>query len=84
MSAVDEIEFTSKIKYIIARMKEKGYDPYEQLAYYVLLKGNPYFITSHGDARVMIKELEIKDIYDYLNKNGVDWSKWLKNDKFKK
>ena len=78
-----EIEFTRKIEYIIAMLKEKGYDPYEQLAHYVLLNGNPYYITSHGNARGVIGELDIKDIHEYLNEKCVNWSRWLKNDRLK-
>ena len=79
---MDEIEFKRKMEYIVSMMKEQGYEPYEQLAYYVLLDGNPYFITSHGNAREMINKLKLKDIYDYLSKNGMNWSRWLKDDKF--
>ena len=77
-----DINFIMKIEYIINRLKEKGYDPYEQLMCYVLLDGNPYYITSHGDARSVIKELDVNDIRKYLDEKGVDWRKFLGDGKY--
>ena len=77
-----DVNFIMKIEYIINRLKEKGYDPYEQLMWYVLLDGNSYSITSHGDARSVIKELDINDIRKYLDEKGVDWRKFLGDEKY--
>ena len=71
-------DFTGKIEYIITMMEEKGYNPYEQLACYVLLQGNSNYITSHGGARMLIKELDINDIYEYLRNKGIDFNKFLR------
>ena len=77
-----DVDFIMKIEYIINRLKEKGYEPYDQLMCYVLLEGNQYYITSYGDARSLIKELDINDIRKYLNEKGVDWSKFLNGEKY--
>ena len=77
-----DVNFILKIEYIINRLKEKGYDPYEQLMCYVLLDGNSYYITSHGDARSVIKELDVNDIRKYLDEKGVDWRKFLAGGKY--
>lgn len=79
---MDELEFTKKIEYIIAMLKERGYNPYEQLACYVLLQGNQYYITSHGDARSLIKELDIEKIRQYLNRNYTDWNRIIRDEKY--
>ena len=79
-----DINFIMKIEYIINRLKEKGYDPYEQLMCYVLLDGNPYYITSHGDARSVIKELDINDIRKYLDEKGVDFGGRCVDRKYKR
>lgn len=63
--------FNEKIEYIVAKLKEKGYSPYDQLAGYVLL-GNELYITSHGDARNKIKELDVEDIKEYLKQKGIE------------
>lgn len=68
---MNDLEFTSRIEYIISMLNEKGYNPYEQLACYVLLQGNQYFITRHGDARTLIEQLDINEIKNYLIRNGV-------------
>ena len=77
-----DVNFIMRIEYIINRLKEKGDDPYEQLMCYVLLDGNPYYITGHGDARSVIKELDINDIRKYLDEKGVDWRKFLGDGKY--
>ena len=77
-----DVNFIMKIEYIINRLKEKGYDPYEQLMCYVLLDGNSYYITSHGDARSVIKELDVNDIRKYLDEKSVDWRKFLGDGKY--
>ena len=68
---MNDLEFTSRIGYIISMLNEKGYNPYEQLTCYVLLQGNRYFITRHGDARTLIEQLDINEIKNYLIRNGV-------------
>ena len=60
---MNDLEFTSRIEYIVSKLNEKGYDPYKQLAGYVLLQGNQYFITRHGDARTLIEQLDIKSAF---------------------
>lgn len=42
-----DVNFIMKIEYIINTLKEKGYDPLEQLTYYILLDGNTNYITSY-------------------------------------
>ena len=68
---MNDLEFTSRIEYIISMLNEKGYNPYEQLTCYVLLHGNQYYITRHGDARTLIEQLDINEIKNYLIRNGV-------------
>lgn len=76
-----DVNFVMKIEYIIDKLREKGYTPLKQLACYVLLEGNQYYITNHGNARSMIKELDIRNIREYLERKGIDWGEFLKNDK---
>ena len=53
-------------------LQEKGYDPINQLAGYIL-SGDPAYITSHNNARGMIRKLERDELVEelvrsYLNK----------------
>lgn len=58
-------EFAEKIKYIVVQLREAGYEPYNQLAGYVL-HGNLNYITRRGNARELIKEPHIEEIKTYL------------------
>ncbi len=55
-------------------LKEKGYNPINQLVGY-LLSGDPAYITSHGNARSLIRHLERDELLEelvkfYINKNS--------------
>ena len=47
---------------------EKGYNPVNQIVGY-LLSGDPAFITSHGNARSLIKQLERDELLEELVRN---------------
>lgn len=62
----------STIQLVYTALKERGYDPLSQLVGYVL-SGDPTYITSHGNARALIRRLERDEILEelvrsYLNK----------------
>lgn len=46
-------------------LKEKGYNPINQLVGY-LLSGDPTYITSHNNARNLIRKLERDEIIEEL------------------
>lgn len=46
-------------------LKEKGYNPINQLVGY-LLSGDPAYITSHKNARSLIRRLERDDLLEEL------------------
>ncbi|MGM9571640.1 MAG: IreB family regulatory phosphoprotein [bacterium] len=64
-----KIDDMSEIKKIIASvyqsLVEKGYNPVSQIVGY-LLSGDPAYITSHGDARNMIRKVERDEIMEEL------------------
>ncbi len=61
-----EAEITKDIvKRIYAALEEKGYDPIAQLSGY-LLSGDPSYITSHNNARSLIKHLDRDDLVEEL------------------
>ena len=54
-------------------LKEKGYNPVNQIVGYIL-SGDPTYITSYMNARVMIRKLERDELLeelvkDYLERN---------------
>ena len=46
-------------------MREKGYDPYQQLRGY-LLENEPGYITRHKNARARIVELDSEQVRNYI------------------
>ncbi|AEF95067.1 UPF0297 protein [Desulfotomaculum nigrificans CO-1-SRB] len=56
---------------VYAALKEKGYNPINQLVGY-LLSGDPAYITSHGNARSLIRRLERDELLEELVKNYVE------------
>ena len=61
------------MKQIYASLKEKGYNPINQIVGYIL-SGDPTYITSHNGARKLIRQIERDELLEnmvkeYLNLN---------------
>ncbi len=76
-SAKDEsfTEVGLVLREVCLALKEKGYDPLDQIVGY-LLSGDPAYITSYRNARVLMKRLERDQILEelvssYLDKNEI-------------
>jgi len=52
-------------------LKEKGYDPIDQIVGY-LLSGDPAYITNYRNARILIKRLERDQIMEELVRNYLE------------
>ena len=52
-------------------LKEKGYDPINQIVGYIL-SGDPTYITSYQNARVLIRKLERDELLEELVKDYLD------------
>ena len=62
---MDDMVFCTEMEKIVAALKEKGYEPYEQL--YGYIKNNePSYITRHNGARDLIITLNKKQIQQYI------------------
>lgn len=55
------------LKDVYNALKEKGYNPVNQIVGY-LLSGDPTYITSHNNARGLIKKLERDELVEELVK----------------
>lgn len=53
---------------VYASLQEKGYDPINQMVGY-LMSGDPVYITSHNQARAMIRKLERFELIEELVRN---------------
>ena len=58
-------EFILTMEDIIQAMREKGYDPYQQLKGY-LLENEPGYITRYKDARTLIQTLDKEQVEQCL------------------
>ena len=61
---------------VFQALKEKGYDPINQMVGY-FISGDPTYITSHKNARVLIRRLERDELLEelvrfYMENNGLD------------
>jgi len=67
-----KIEETNEIKVIFSTvyqaLVEKGYNPVSQIVGY-LLSGDPAYITSHADARNLIRKVERDELLEELLKS---------------
>ena len=61
----DKPKADAVIREAAAAMREKGYNPINQLVGY-LLSGDPAYVTSHHDARSKIRSLERDELLDEL------------------
>ncbi|MDP3448372.1 MAG: IreB family regulatory phosphoprotein [Eubacteriales bacterium] len=50
---------------VYGAMREKGYDPVNQIVGY-LLSGDPTYITSHNNARYLISRIERDELLEEL------------------
>jgi len=59
------------LSYVYRALEERGYDPVDQIVGY-LLSGDPTYITSHGDARKVIRQVDRLLLLEELVKTYVD------------
>ncbi|MBS7262959.1 MAG: IreB family regulatory phosphoprotein [Eubacteriales bacterium] len=53
---------------VYAALKEKGYDPVNQIVGYIM-SGDPTYITSHKNARALIVKIERDEILEEIVRN---------------
>jgi len=58
----------SVIMYVFDALKEKGYNPVNQLVGYIL-SGDPTYITSHKNARTVIRKYERDELLETIIKD---------------
>ena len=59
------------LKLVYEAMKEKGYNPVNQIVGYVM-SGDPTYITSHKSARSLIMKVERDEIVEELLKSYIE------------
>lgn len=66
-----KLEVNEILSLVYAALKEKGYNPVNQIVGYVM-SGDPTYITSHNNARSLIMKAERDEILEELLKNYID------------
>ena len=62
---------TNIITSVYISLKEKGYNPVSQMVGYIL-SGDPTYITSHNNARALIRKVERDELLEVLVKKFVN------------
>ena len=78
MSSFDEQEFSNNdfktkeiMRDVYKSLKEKGYNPTNQIVGYIL-SGDPTYITNHNGARNLIRRLERDELLEKMVKEYLD------------
>lgn len=58
------------LKKVYDALKEKGYNPINQIVGYIL-SGDPTYITSYNDARNLIRQLDRDELLEKLVRNYI-------------
>jgi len=64
---LNDKQFNETMKQIVYALKERGYNPYEQLIGYVK-ENEPAYITKHNDARDLIQTLDFNRVKQFVMK----------------
>nr|WP_298056680.1 IreB family regulatory phosphoprotein [uncultured Lachnoanaerobaculum sp.] len=67
----NKMDVKEVLKLVYEAMKEKGYNPVNQIVGYVM-SGDPTYITSHKSARSLIMKVERDEIVEELLKSYIE------------
>ena len=70
-----ELQVKDVLKVVFAAMKEKGYNPVNQIVGYIM-SGDPTYITSHNNARSMIMKVERDEVVEEILKAYIKNENW--------
>ena len=73
----EKLEVSEILALVYEALKEKGYNPVNQIVGYVM-SGDPTYITSHKNARSRVMKAERDEILEELLKNYIDTKLELK------
>ena len=72
--ASDGEETKDTLRKVYDALKEKGYNPINQIVGYIL-SGDPTYITSHNGARNLIRSMERDELLEKMVKNYIGLEK---------
>ena len=66
----NNIKYMEVLKEVYKALEEKGYNPVNQIVGYIL-SGDPTYITSHNDARNIIRKVERDELLEKMVKSYI-------------
>ncbi len=66
-----ELSMSEVIRTVYHALKERGYEPENQIVGYIL-SGDPTYITSHNDARKLVRQVERDDLLAAILKSYIE------------
>jgi uncharacterized protein (UPF0297 family) len=66
-----EVDAKEVLAKVYAALKEKGYNPTNQIVQYIM-SGEPLFITSHNGARSLITKVERDELVEEFVRSYID------------
>lgn len=70
-----ELQVSDVLEIVYKALKEKGYNPVNQIVGYVM-SGDPTYITSHNNARSLIMKVERDELVEEVLKTYIENSAW--------
>ncbi len=67
----EKMEMKDVLLTVYAALKEKGYNPLNQIVGYILSE-DPTYITNHNNARVLIRKIDRDELLGELVKSYLD------------
>ena len=72
---VKKTEIQEILSTVYLALAEKGYDPINQIVGYIL-SGDPAYITSHNNARALIRKVERDELVEELLVEYIRKNRW--------
>ena len=66
----NNVKYKEVLKEVYKALDEKGYNPVNQIVGYIL-SGDPTYITSHNDARNIIRKVERDEVLEKMVKSYI-------------
>lgn len=70
-----EYQVSDVIARVYSSLKEKGYNPVNQIVGYIM-SGDPTYITSHNNARSLIMKVERDELVEEILKEYIHTNSW--------
>ena len=66
----NKMDVSQVLEQVYIALTEKGYNPVNQIVGYIM-SGDPTYITSHNDARNLIRQIERDELLEKMVKNYI-------------